>query len=108
MQGAIRREANMPGAFDWAMPWLLFFALTIGITQFIFVYNFVRTMLRKPTEQEQTEYEQKKATAIAGPRPCSSGRLKVKGSIDCSGRKILIFLYWYSCASKQSLFPIFS
>jgi len=55
MEGAIRREANMPSAFDWAMPWLLFFALTIGIAQFVFVYNFVKTLRRKPTPQEQLE-----------------------------------------------------
>jgi heme/copper-type cytochrome/quinol oxidase subunit 1 len=57
MQGAIRREADMPGAFDWAMPWLLFFALSIGLTQLAFVYNLVKTLLRKPTAQEQVEYE---------------------------------------------------
>jgi heme/copper-type cytochrome/quinol oxidase subunit 1 len=56
-QGAIRREASMPGAFDWAMPWLLFFALNIGIAQFIFVYNFVKTLRRKPTQQEIREYD---------------------------------------------------
>jgi heme/copper-type cytochrome/quinol oxidase subunit 1 len=57
--GAIRREANMPAIYDWAMPWLLFFALSIGISQFVFVYNFVRTMLRKAARQEEEEYEQR-------------------------------------------------
>ena len=56
-EGAIRREADMPAAFDWAMPYLLFFAITIGITQFIFVYNFIKTMRRKPTKSEVAEHE---------------------------------------------------
>jgi cytochrome c oxidase subunit 1 len=56
-QGAIRREASMPGAFDWAMPWLLFFALNIGLAQFVLVYNFVKTVRRKPTKLEMTEYD---------------------------------------------------
>jgi heme/copper-type cytochrome/quinol oxidase subunit 1 len=56
-EGAIRREANMPGAFDWAMPWLLFFALNIGMAQFILVYNFVKTLKRKATRQEVSEYD---------------------------------------------------
>jgi formate hydrogenlyase subunit 3/multisubunit Na+/H+ antiporter MnhD subunit len=51
------REASMPGAFDWAMPWLLFFALNIGLAQFIFVFNFVKTLVRKPTKQEISEYD---------------------------------------------------
>jgi cytochrome c oxidase subunit 1 len=56
-EGAIRREANMPGAFDWVMPWLLFFALNIGMAQFILVYNFVKTLKRKATRQEVSEYD---------------------------------------------------
>jgi heme/copper-type cytochrome/quinol oxidase subunit 1 len=56
-EGAIRREADMPAAFHWAMPWLLFFALSIGIAQFVFVYNFVKTLRRKPTQAESQEYE---------------------------------------------------
>ena len=44
IEGAIRREANMPPAFDWAMPILLFFALCIGIAQFVFAYNLVATL----------------------------------------------------------------
>jgi cytochrome c oxidase subunit 1 len=57
IEGAIRREANMPAAFDWAMPWLLFFALSIGIAQFVFVYNFVKTMRRKASQEEMDKYE---------------------------------------------------
>ncbi len=57
MEGAIRREANMPISFDWAMPWLLFFALTIGIAQFIFVYNFIKTLRRKSTKEEEQRYQ---------------------------------------------------
>jgi heme/copper-type cytochrome/quinol oxidase subunit 1 len=44
IEGAIRREANMPPAFDWAMPLLLFFALCIGLAQFLFAYNIVATV----------------------------------------------------------------
>jgi hypothetical protein len=48
----------MPPAFDWAMPWLLvFFALSIGIAQFVFVYNFVKTLRRKLTLKEELEHE---------------------------------------------------
>ena len=57
-EGAIRREADMPATFDWAMPWLLFFALAVGIAQFIFVYNFVKTSRRKPTHSEVREYDE--------------------------------------------------
>jgi heme/copper-type cytochrome/quinol oxidase subunit 1 len=57
-EGAVRREADIASAFHWAMPYLLFFALTIGITQFVFVYNFARTLRRKPTQKETGEYEQ--------------------------------------------------
>jgi len=46
----------MPGAYDWAMPWLLFFALVIGIAQFVFLYNFVKTLKRKPTKFEIQNY----------------------------------------------------
>jgi heme/copper-type cytochrome/quinol oxidase subunit 1 len=53
MEGAIRREANMPLAFDWAMPLLLFFALCIGLVQLVFVYNMVHTLRRKPTAAEE-------------------------------------------------------
>jgi heme/copper-type cytochrome/quinol oxidase subunit 1 len=56
-EGAIRREADMPAAFQWAMPWLLFFALIIGMSQIIFIYNFLKTLRRKPTQKELEEYE---------------------------------------------------
>ena len=57
MHGAIRREADMPVIYHSAMPHLLFFALTIGITQFIFVYNFVKTLHRNYTKRELEEYD---------------------------------------------------
>ncbi|MDQ6723258.1 MAG: cbb3-type cytochrome c oxidase subunit I [Thermoproteota archaeon] len=57
MDGAVRREADMPSAYDWAMPWLLSFALIIGITQFIFVYNFFNTLRRKANDDEIKEYD---------------------------------------------------
>ena len=56
-EGAVRREAEIAAAFHWAMPFLLFFALIVGISQFLFVYNFARTLRRKPTEKESVEYE---------------------------------------------------
>ncbi len=56
-EGAIRREASMPFPYDWSMLLLLFFALCVGIAQFIFVYNFVKTMRRKPSKYEEKEYE---------------------------------------------------
>jgi heme/copper-type cytochrome/quinol oxidase subunit 1 len=56
-EGAIRREAIMPGPFDWSMPLLLFFALCVGIAQLIFVYNFAKTMRRKATIEEIKEYD---------------------------------------------------
>jgi heme/copper-type cytochrome/quinol oxidase subunit 1 len=56
MEGAIRREADMPVAFHWAMPWLLFFGLTIGISQLLFVYNFASTLRRKPSSRELEQY----------------------------------------------------
>jgi heme/copper-type cytochrome/quinol oxidase subunit 1 len=56
-EGAIRREADMPAAFHWAMPWLLFFALSVGIAQFVFVYNFVKTVRRRANQTEIREYE---------------------------------------------------
>ena len=58
MQGTIRREADMPVVFHWAMPPLLFFALTMGLTQFLFVYNFVKTLHRNYTKRELKEYDE--------------------------------------------------
>jgi cytochrome c oxidase subunit 1 len=50
--GVIRREAVLPDQFSWAMPWLLFFALIVGIGQIIFVFNLGRTLIRKQTQEE--------------------------------------------------------
>ncbi|MDQ3852634.1 MAG: cbb3-type cytochrome c oxidase subunit I, partial [Thermoproteota archaeon] len=62
IEGAVRREADMPAAFDWAMPWLLFFALSIGIAQFVWAYNLIKTSRRKPTAGEKQEFEQMRQT----------------------------------------------
>jgi hypothetical protein len=35
----------------------MFFALSVGIAQFVFVYNFVRTMRRRANQTEIREYE---------------------------------------------------
>jgi cytochrome c oxidase subunit 1 len=56
MEGAIRREADMPDSFHWALPWLLFFGLTIGISQLVFIYNFISTIIRKPSSKELEQY----------------------------------------------------
>ena len=55
-QGAIRREAHMPVAFHWAMSWLLFFALCIGITQLVFEKE-KKTLHRKPAKDGLKENE---------------------------------------------------
>ncbi|MDR4489760.1 MAG: cbb3-type cytochrome c oxidase subunit I [Candidatus Nitrosocosmicus sp.] len=46
-EGAIRREAMLSSDFDWALPLMLFFALTIGLGQIIFVYNVFKTLLKR-------------------------------------------------------------
>lgn len=53
--GVIRREAEIPQQFMWAMPWLLFFALAVGIAQIIFSYNFFHTVYRKYIAEELEE-----------------------------------------------------
>jgi heme/copper-type cytochrome/quinol oxidase subunit 1 len=50
--GVIRREAVIPPDFSWAMLWLLFFAMTVGIGQIIFAYNLFKTIARKHTAEE--------------------------------------------------------
>jgi cytochrome c oxidase subunit 1 len=57
MEGAIRREATLPAAFHWALPWLLFFALCVGLAQLTFAYNFAATIIRKAGKKELEEYE---------------------------------------------------
>ncbi len=56
LAGVIRREAILPSDFNWALPLLLFFAFVVGIGQIIFIYNVVRTMLRKKQTNEEIEY----------------------------------------------------
>lgn len=51
--GVIRRESVIPQQFMWSMPWLLFFALTVGLAQIIFAYNLFRTLNRKHKEGEE-------------------------------------------------------
>lgn len=62
--GVIRREAEIPQEFMWAMPWLLFFALTVGVGQIAFAYNFFRTLHRKQTVEEEqfVQSQQERAT----------------------------------------------
>jgi cytochrome c oxidase subunit 1 len=56
LAGVIRREAILPSDFNWALPLLLFFAFVVGIGQIIFIYNVVKTMLRKNQTNEEIEY----------------------------------------------------
>lgn len=77
--GVIRREAELPQQFMWAMPWLLFFALTVGIAQIIFAYNLFRTLYRKHIAGEeqfvrhtlQQERAQDEQTIAQGGRPAT-------------------------------------
>jgi heme/copper-type cytochrome/quinol oxidase subunit 1 len=54
--GVIRREAVIPDQFMWAMPALLFFALTVGLGQIVFVYNLFRTLRRKQNTIEEDRF----------------------------------------------------
>ncbi len=54
--GVIRREAVLPPDFNWALPLLLFFAFVIGSGQIIFIYNVIKTFLRKKQTNEEIEY----------------------------------------------------
>jgi heme/copper-type cytochrome/quinol oxidase subunit 1 len=55
--GFIRREADIPQQFMWAMPWMLFFALTVGFGQIVFVYNLFHTLKRKKQTKEELQFE---------------------------------------------------
>ena len=61
--GVIRREAVVPDQFSWAMPWLLFFALIVGIGQIIFAFNLGKTLIRKqnPEEYEFVKTQEKRS-----------------------------------------------
>jgi heme/copper-type cytochrome/quinol oxidase subunit 1 len=58
--GFIRREADVPQQFMWAMPWMLFFALTVGFGQVVFVYNLFHTLKRKKQTKEELQFESDK------------------------------------------------
>jgi len=63
--GAVRREAELPQQFLWAMPWLLFFAITVGLGQIIFAYNLFRTLSRQTTgDEEDFAHEQDKKVQL--------------------------------------------
>jgi heme/copper-type cytochrome/quinol oxidase subunit 1 len=73
--GAIRREAEMPQQFMWAMTWLLFFAITVGIGQLVFVYNLFRTLSRHPKKEEEqfSRMQEDRAQSEAGLEELSGG-----------------------------------
>lgn len=76
MEGAVRREANMPLPFDWAMPLLLFFVLCIGIAQLVFAYSLIHTFRRKlNTKDEFPAHEEK--SQIQSENPGSSPSPKI-------------------------------
>ena len=49
-EGSIRREASMPGAFDWVTQWLLFFRLKCGAGSI-----HLRLQFRKDYKEETDE-----------------------------------------------------
>jgi heme/copper-type cytochrome/quinol oxidase subunit 1 len=54
--GVIRREAVLPDQFLWAMPALLFFAVTVGFGQIVFAYNLFRTLRRRQRTLEEDSF----------------------------------------------------
>jgi heme/copper-type cytochrome/quinol oxidase subunit 1 len=54
--GFVRREADIPQIFAWALPWLLFLALVVGFGQIVFIYNLFKTLLRKKRSNQEKEY----------------------------------------------------
>jgi NADH dehydrogenase len=66
--GVIRREATIPEDFGWAMPWLFFFATTVGIGQLVFTYNLFRTLkgTRRWLRNNGLYYAAAASTALAG------------------------------------------
>jgi heme/copper-type cytochrome/quinol oxidase subunit 1 len=61
--GFIRREADIPQQFAWAMPWLLFFAIVVGFGQIIFAYNLFHTLKRKKqTDKDKVKLVEKLGT----------------------------------------------
>jgi heme/copper-type cytochrome/quinol oxidase subunit 1 len=42
--GFVRRVADIPNQFEWAMPYLNFFALTVAFGMICFMYNFAKTL----------------------------------------------------------------
>ena len=61
--GFIRREADIPQQFAWAMPWLLFFAIVVGFGQIIFAYNLFHTLKRKKqTDKDNVKLVEKLGT----------------------------------------------
>src|SRR5919198_1207770 len=62
--GFIRREADIPQQFAWAMPWLLFFAVVVGFAQIIFAYNLFHTLKRK-IRTEKTKFELVQTTGVS-------------------------------------------
>ncbi len=66
--GFVRREAVVPAEFGWAMPWLFFFATTVGIGQLVFIYNLFNTLKGKKhwLKNNGLYYAAATSTALAG------------------------------------------
>jgi heme/copper-type cytochrome/quinol oxidase subunit 1 len=65
--GFVRREAVVPQEFSWAMPWLFFFASTVGIGQIVFAYNLFCTLKhRQWFKSNGLYYAAALSTSLAG------------------------------------------
>ncbi len=81
--GAIRREAEMPPQFMWAMLWLLFFAVTVGIGQIIFAYNLFGTLRRRATVAEE-QFAQDQSSRAKSESALSGGKEGVATGADAA------------------------
>jgi heme/copper-type cytochrome/quinol oxidase subunit 1 len=65
MGGFVRREAVIPIEFAWSMPWLMFFAFTIGFGQLIFAYNLFSAFVHRRSTNGKTTGDDVQATHLA-------------------------------------------
>ncbi len=66
-EGVTRREASIPAEFGWAMPWLFFFATTVGLGQLVFAYNLFHTLKHgRWLKNNGVYYAAAVSTALAG------------------------------------------
>jgi cytochrome c oxidase subunit I len=103
--GFIRREADIPQQFAWAMPWLLFFALVVGFGQILFVYNVFHTLKRKKQTVEEHKFELDQRIEIRYTEGKLHGETDQKDQVtDITTEEIDEELYYSSSdATKKSL-----